>query len=78
MALKPIGVSQLNDYLSRVIGSDPIMSNVLIKGEASGVKYHYSHDRPLPGRLLRRREEDHLLLIELLYILQIIFLQVFF
>lgn len=42
MALKPIGVSQLNDYLSRVIGSDPIMSNVLIKGEASGVKYHYT------------------------------------
>ena len=42
MALKPIGISQLNDYLSRMIGSDPIMSNVLIKGEASGIKYHYT------------------------------------
>ena len=42
MAPKPISVSQLNDYLSRIIVSDPIMSNVSVKGEASGVKYHYT------------------------------------
>ncbi len=42
MALRPITVSQLNDYLSRVIGTDPVLSNVTVKGEASGVKYHSS------------------------------------
>ncbi|MDY2959689.1 MAG: exodeoxyribonuclease VII large subunit [Hornefia sp.] len=42
MALKPITVTQLNEYLDRIVKTDPIMSNVVIKGELSGVKYHSS------------------------------------
>ena len=42
MALKPITVSQLNDYISRIVGRDPLLSSVLVKGEVSGVKYHGS------------------------------------
>ena len=42
MALKPITVTQLNEYLDRIVKNDPIMSNVVIKGELSGVKYHAS------------------------------------
>lgn len=42
MALKPITVSQLNEYLSRIVSTDPLLGNVTVKGEASGVKYHSS------------------------------------
>ena len=42
MALKPITVSQLNDYLARIISTDPLLSGVTVQGEASGVKYHSS------------------------------------
>jgi exodeoxyribonuclease VII large subunit len=42
MALKPISVSQLNDYLNRLITLDPLLSNITVRGEASGVKYHTS------------------------------------
>ena len=42
MALKPITVTQLNDYLSRIISTDPLLSGVTVQGEASGVKYHSS------------------------------------
>ena len=42
MAVRPISVSQLNDYLARVIGTDPLLSNITVRGEASGVKYHSS------------------------------------
>ncbi len=40
--MNPITVSQLNDYLARIVGTDPLLSNVTVKGEASGVKYHSS------------------------------------
>jgi len=42
MPLKPISVSQLNEYISRVLGTDPLLGNVVVHGEASGVKYHSS------------------------------------
>ncbi len=42
MAIKPITVSQLNDYISRVIGTDPLLGAVVVKGEISGLKYHDS------------------------------------
>lgn len=39
MALKPISVTQLNEYISRVIGTDPLLMNVGVQGEVSGVKF---------------------------------------
>ena len=42
MPLKPISVSQLNEYISRVLVTDPLLGNVTVKGETSGVKYHQS------------------------------------
>ena len=42
MPLKPISVSQLNEYISRVPVTDPLLGNVAVKGETSGVKYHQS------------------------------------
>ena len=42
MALKPVTVSQLNEYIARVIGTDPLLSAVVVKGEISGLKYHSS------------------------------------
>ena len=32
MALKPVTVSQLNEYISRVIGTDPLLGAVVVKG----------------------------------------------
>ncbi len=40
MALKPISVSQLNDYISRVLTTDPLLGNVSVIGEISNLKYH--------------------------------------
>lgn len=40
MALKPITVSQLNEYIGRVLGTDPLLGAVVVKGEISGIKYH--------------------------------------
>ncbi len=40
--MNPITVSQLNDYLARIVSTDPLLSRVTVKGEASGVKYHSS------------------------------------
>lgn len=42
MALKPIKVSQLNNYVSRVIGTDPLLGNVSVTGEVSNLNYHSS------------------------------------
>lgn len=40
MALKPVTVSQLNEYIGRVIGTDPLLGAVVVKGEISNLKYH--------------------------------------
>lgn len=42
MALKPITVSQLNRYISRILATDPILGNVSVRGEISNLKYHGS------------------------------------
>lgn len=42
MALRPVTVSQLNDYIGRVIGTDPLLGAVVVKGEISNLKYHSS------------------------------------
>ena len=42
MALKPVTVSQLNEYVGRVLSTDPLLGAVVVKGETSGLKYHSS------------------------------------
>lgn len=42
MALKPISVSQLNEYISRVLTNDPLLGNLSVRGEISNLKYHSS------------------------------------
>ena len=39
MALKPVSVTQLNEYISRVIGTDPLLMNVGVRGEVSQVRF---------------------------------------
>lgn len=42
MALKPVTVTQLNEYISRVLMTDPLLGNVTVTGEISNLKYHSS------------------------------------
>lgn len=42
MAIKPISVSQLNEYIGRVLGTDPLLGAVVVKGEITNLKYHSS------------------------------------
>ena len=42
MAMKPIGVSQLNAYIKRVLQTDPLLNQVAVLGEISNLKYHDS------------------------------------
>ena len=39
MALKPVSVTQLNEYIARVIGTDPLLMNIGVNGEISGVRF---------------------------------------
>lgn len=42
MAIKPVSVSQFNNYVKRVLQSDPLLGNVSVMGEISNLKYHGS------------------------------------
>lgn len=42
MALKPITVSQLNEYISRVLKTDPLLANIRVSGEITNLKFHGS------------------------------------
>jgi len=42
VAMKPIGVSQLNAYIKRILQTDPVLSQVSVLGEISNLKYHDS------------------------------------
>ena len=42
MALKPITVTQLNHYISRVLTTDPLLGNLTVTGGISNLKYHSS------------------------------------
>ena len=42
MALKPVSVSQLNEYISRILQTDPLLGNISVIGEISNLKYHSS------------------------------------
>ena len=42
MALRPVTVTQLNDYIGRVLQTDPLLGNISAIGEISNLKYHSS------------------------------------
>lgn len=42
MALRPVTVSQLNEYISRVLTTDPLLGNISVIGEISNLKFHSS------------------------------------
>ncbi|MCI8609138.1 MAG: exodeoxyribonuclease VII large subunit [Firmicutes bacterium] len=42
MALRPVSVTQLNEYISRVLSTDPLLGNISVIGEISNLKYHSS------------------------------------
>jgi exodeoxyribonuclease VII large subunit len=42
VARKPIRVSQLNAYIGRILSTDGMLSDVLVAGEVSGLKFHDS------------------------------------
>ena len=42
MSENPITVSQLNHYVSRVLGTDPLLARIVVVGEVSGLKVHSS------------------------------------
>ncbi|MGX8773740.1 MAG: exodeoxyribonuclease VII large subunit [Bacillota bacterium] len=42
MGLKPIKVGQLNNYIGRVLKTDPILASVSVVGEISNLKFHSS------------------------------------
>lgn len=42
MGLKPVKVSQLNNYIKRILQSDPILGSVSVIGEISNLKFHNS------------------------------------
>ena len=42
MAVRPVSVSQLNSYIKRIMAVDPILSNIMVKGEISKLTVHSS------------------------------------
>lgn len=40
MAIKPVSVSILNEYIGKLISTDPLLCNVVVKGEITSIKYH--------------------------------------
>ena len=40
MVIKPVSVSMLNEYIGKVIATDPLLCNVVVKGEITSIKYH--------------------------------------
>lgn len=42
MAPKAVSVTQLNNYIKRIIAADPILCNIAVKGEISGLTKHSS------------------------------------
>ena len=42
MPLKPVSVSQLNSYIKRILATDPILMNISVAGEISGLTRHSS------------------------------------
>ena len=42
MGLKPVSVTQLNNYIKRILGTDPILMNISVNGEISNLTRHSS------------------------------------
>ncbi|MBW4828809.1 MAG: exodeoxyribonuclease VII large subunit [Clostridiaceae bacterium] len=42
MSIKPLRVSEVNQYIKRTFAGDPILSNISVEGEVSNFKHHYS------------------------------------
>ena len=42
MNTKPLKVSEVNQYIKRVIAGDWLLSNISVEGEISNFKHHYS------------------------------------
>ena len=42
MGIKPIKVSQIKQYIKRILQSDPLLGNISVTGEISNLKYHGS------------------------------------
>lgn len=42
MSVKPLKVSEVNQYIKRLFIGDPILSNICVEGEISNFKHHYS------------------------------------
>lgn len=42
MDLKPFKVSEINQYIKRIVMGDPILYDIAIEGEVSNFKYHYN------------------------------------
>ncbi|NLY85917.1 MAG: exodeoxyribonuclease VII large subunit [Tissierellia bacterium] len=42
MELKPLKVSEVNNYIKRILLSDMVLSNISVEGEISNFKHHYS------------------------------------
>lgn len=42
MSIKPLKVSEVNQYIKRTFAGDPILSNISVEGEISNFKHHYS------------------------------------
>ncbi len=42
MKMKALNVTQVNNYIKRILQSDPVLTNISVKGEVSNIKYHES------------------------------------
>lgn len=42
MGIKPVKVSQLNNYIKRILQTDPLLGNISVIGEISNLKFHGS------------------------------------
>ena len=42
MDLKPLRVSEVNQYIKKIFSIDPILCNICVEGEISNFKHHYS------------------------------------
>ena len=42
MSVKPLKVSEVNQYIKRILMGDPILSSICVEGEISNFKHHYS------------------------------------
>ena len=42
MAIRPVSVSQLNNYIKRILQTDPLLNSVSVVGEISNLKFHSS------------------------------------